>query len=218
MRVLVRVWDAPTRLFHWVLTLAVVGLVVSAELGELVWHFRLGYAVLVLLMFRLVWGLVGGHWSRFVNFLYHPRQMWQYLRGGDTTHWVGHNPVGSLSVYALLGFLLLQTVSGLFSDDEIANSGPLTRFASGDWVSNATWYHKDIGQYILMALVALHVTAIVAYYLKKRENLVRPMITGDKTLDFPAVSSADEGADRLKALVIVAACTGAVLGGLSWLE
>jgi len=216
----VRVWDAPTRWFHWLLTLGVVALVVTARLGggAMEWHFRLGYAVLALLMFRIAWGLVGGHWSRFRSFLYHPRQVFRYLQGyTEPPHRVGHNPVGALSVFAVLGVLVLQSITGLFSDDEISATGPLTPFVSSDWVATATYYHKDIGQYILMALVALHVTAIVAYWLKKRENLVTPMITGDKTLDFAAPASSDRAADRVKAVVVLGVCAGLIYGALQWL-
>ena len=126
----VRIWDLPTRLFHWALAACIVGLVVSAKLGgnAMVWHFRLGHAVLALLLFRLVWGLVGGHWSRFAVFWVSPARLLRYVRGQvlpqDTA---GHNPLGALSVFALLGAVALQVGTGLFSDDEIAFAGPLTR-------------------------------------------------------------------------------------------
>ena len=216
----VRVWDVPTRWFHWLLTAAVIALVVTAKLGgsAMEWHFWLGYAVLALLIFRLVWGVLGGHWSRFSTFLYRPQEVVQYLRGKTSPeHRVGHNPVGALSVYALLSILLLQSVSGLFSDDEISTTGPLTHLTSGEWVSYATWYHKDIGQYILMALVALHVAAIMLYWFKKKENLLTPMLTGDKLLDFPAQSSADRVPDRVKALIVLGFSAGLIVGGLKWL-
>ncbi len=216
----VRVWDAPTRWFHWLLTVAVVALVVTANLGgsAMEWHFRLGYAVVALLIFRLTWGVLGGHWSRFGNFLYKPQQIVQYLRGQPSQeHRVGHNPVGALSVYALLGVLMLQSISGLFSDDEISATGPFTHLVSGEWVSNATWYHADIGQYILMALVVLHVAAILFYWFKKKENLVQPMLSGDKLLDFPAQSSADRAPDRIKALFVLSVSAGVVIGALKWL-
>ena len=216
----VRVWDAPTRWFHWLLTLAVIALVVTAKIGgsAMEWHFRLGYSVLALLLFRLVWGVLGGHWSRFSSFLYKPQDIVQYLRGQPSQdHRVGHNPVGALSVFALLGVLLLQSLSGLISDDEIAATGPFTHLVSGEWVSTATWYHADIGQYMLMALVALHVAAILFYWFKKKENLVQPMLTGDKLLDFPARSSSDRARDRVKALIVLGVSAGSVIGALKWL-
>lgn len=220
MKYTVRVWDAPTRLFHWLLAACVVGLVISAQIGGMAmeWHFRLGYTVLSLLLFRVVWGFVGGHWSRFRRFLYTPGQIAAYLKGqGDPAHSVGHNPLGAFSVFALLGFLCLQVGSGLMSDDEIAAAGPLTRFVSGEWVSTATYYHKEIGKLILLALVALHLLAIVFYRLKKGENLVKPMLTGDKTLTFQAQDARDRTRDRLTAISIMVACIAIVGAGLAWL-
>jgi cytochrome b len=221
MTYVVRVWDAPTRLFHWSLAVCVVALLVTAQIGgaAMEWHFRLGYAVLVLLMFRVIWGVIGGHWSRFKTFLYSPRQVLSYLQGkGDVSHWVGHNPTGALSVFALLSFLCLQVATGLFSDDEISATGPLARFASSEWVANATYYHKEIGKLALIILVTTHVGAVLVYLWKWRENLVRPMITGDKHIETPNIDSSDKVADRLKATVTVLVCVAIVWGALRWLE
>ena len=162
----VRVWDLPTRVFHWALVAALAGLVTTAQIGgeAMPWHFRFGYTVLSLLLFRLVWGLVGGHWSRFASFIYAPRTILAYVKGrGNPEHAVGHNPLGSLSVFAMLGMLLLQVGSGLFSDDEIAAAGPLVTLVPGAWVSLATHYHADIGKLILLGLLVLHVGTILFY-------------------------------------------------------
>jgi cytochrome b len=208
---LVRVWDLPTRVFHWSLAVCVVGLVLTAKLGQMEWHFRLGYAALTLLLFRLVWGLVGGRWSRFVSFLYSPASVWRYLRGTAVpAHSVGHTPPGSLSVFALLLFLLAQAGTGLFSDDEIASSGPLTHLVSNAWVSRASWYHQEIGQFVLIALVALHVAAILFYLWRKRQNLIVPMLTGDKSLEQAAPPSRDDGFSRALAAAVLLLCGGAV--------
>ena len=129
----VRVWDLPTRIFHWALVAGVLGLAISGTLGgnAMIWHFRFGYAVLTLLLFRIVWGLVGGRWSRFGAFIYSPQSVFNYLKGrGKAEHSVGHSPIGAGSVFAMLGFLLAQVGTGLLSDDEIAFAGPLTRFVS----------------------------------------------------------------------------------------
>jgi len=216
----VRVWDAPTRLFHWALTVCVVAAVVTAQIGgaAMEWHFRLGYAILTLLMFRLIWGLVGGHWSRFSAFLYRPGQVLAYLKGQtEPQHGVGHNPLGALSVFALLGFLALQLATGMFSDDEISATGPLASLVSSTWVSNATYYHAEIGKLILMALVTLHVLAIAMYFLRKRENLLRPMVTGDKTLEYDAPASEDHAQSRIKAALIVTVCALLVWAAILWL-
>lgn len=208
---LVRIWDLPTRLFHWLLVLCVIGLVATAQLGYMEWHFRLGYAVLTLLIFRLLWGLFGGRWSRFAAFLYAPASLWRYVRGeGDPLHAVGHTPTGALSVFALLVFLLTQAGTGLFSDDEIASSGPLARLASGDLVSLATWYHREVGKKVLIVLVVLHILAILYYLWRKRQNLVRPMITGDKELPQPVPASRDDVLSRLLATVLLLVSASAV--------
>jgi len=173
----VRIWDLPTRLFHWALVVCVVSLVVTAEIGgnAMVWHFRLGYTVLALLLFRLVWGFVGGHWSRFGTFLSSPARALRYLRGiHEPTDMVGHNPLGAWSVLALLLLLAAQVGSGLLSDDEIAFAGPLTRFVSGATVELATAYHSEVGKLLLLALVTLHVLSIVFYAVKKSRLWCRP--------------------------------------------
>ena len=213
----VRVWDLPTRLFHWTLALTMIGSIASAKIGgnAMVWHFRFGYLVFALLAFRLLWGLVGGRWSRFASFIYAPGTVWRYLSGAsrqDEHHEVGHNPLGSLSVFALLGFLTLQVATGLVADDEIASVGPLNRFVSGALAGRATHWHKDYGQWILLALVALHVAAILYYLLGKKRNLVRPMIVGDKALPAGTPASTDSAATRFIALVLAALCAV----GVAW--
>ncbi len=208
---LVRIWDLPTRLFHWLLALCVIGLVVSAKLGYMDWHFRLGYVMLTLLIFRLLWGLLGGRWSRFASFLYSPASLWRYLRGhGDPAHAIGHTPTGALSVLALLLFLLAQVATGLISDDEIASAGPLTHLVSGAWVSLGTWYHRAVGQWVLITLVVLHLAAVLYYLWGKGQNLIRPMLNGDKVLAQAAEASRDDVRSRLLALVVVLLSAGAV--------
>lgn len=209
----VRVWDLPTRLFHWGLAACVIGLLVTANIGGnwMNWHFRFGYTVLTLLLFRFVWGLIGGHWSRFGSFLYGPASLVAFLRGqGAPEHRVGHSPTGALSVFALLLVLLVQVGSGLTSDDEIAFAGPLTVLVSSDWVAAATNYHKNIGKFLVMGLVVLHLAAIAFYRWVKKDDLVRPMVTGDKRLAQAVRSSRDTAASRLSALVVLALCAALV--------
>lgn len=209
----VRVWDLPTRLFHWLLALCVVLLVVTGTIGgdAMPWHARLGYTVLTLLLFRIAWGFVGGRWSRFRSFLYKPSTVLAYVGGrSHPDHLVGHNPLGAGSVFAMLLVLLAQVGTGLFADDEIAFTGPLNRFVDNATGLAATWYHKAVGQWLLIALVLLHLAAIAWYGVKKREGLVRAMVVGDKEVAGPASSSRDDTGSRVLALVLVAVCAGLV--------
>jgi cytochrome b len=210
----VRVWDLPTRIFHWTLVLGVISLVTTAKIGGVAmdWHFRLGYFVLALLLFRLAWGVIGGYWSRFSTFLYSPATVFRYLRGpGAPELDIGHNPLGAGSVFAMLLFLLLQIATGLISDDEISANGPFTSLVSSTWVSKATFYHSEIGQYVIFTLVGLHVCAILFYLWRKRLNLVRPMLFGDKELAQPATGSRDDRLSRALAAAVFVVCTSLVL-------
>lgn len=209
----IRVWDLPTRLFHWALVACVIGLVVTGKIGgnAIIWHSRLGYAVMALLMFRLVWGVIGGRWSRFASFLYGPRSVVNYLRGkAHPDHLIGHNPLGAGSVFAMLLVLVAQVGTGLITDDEIAFTGPLNKFVSSANGLLATWYHKDVGQWLLLGLVALHVAAILFYLWRKKDNLIKPMVQGDKLVPHAAVSSRDDAASRLVAAVVLGLCAAAV--------
>jgi cytochrome b len=210
------VWDLPTRAFHWLLAAAVFGALATAWIGgnAMIWHMRLGLSVLALVLFRVIWGLIGGRWSRFASFSYAPGTVLRYLRGehrsGDHFE-AGHNPLGSFSVFGLLGFLAIQVATGLVADDEIAFQGPLNRFVSSDRGLQATSWHRDFGQWIMLALVALHIAAIVFYLVRKKTNLVLPMVTGDKPVpplpdDTPP--SADTLGTRLLALAVGLVCGG----------
>ena len=208
-----RVWDLPTRIFHWALFALIIGMVATAQIGgsAMPWHFRCGYAVLSLLLFRLMWGVIGGRWSRFASFIYAPGTLLRYLKGqGRPEHSVGHNPLGAGSVFALLFFLCAQVGTGLFSDDDIASSGPLSKFVSNATVSLLTGYHKNVGKYILLALVLLHIGAILFYLVKKKENLIGPMVHGDKSLAHRVENSRDDARSRALAAVVFALCAGLV--------
>lgn len=211
----VRIWDLPTRLFHWLLAVSVIGLIVTAKVGgdAMNWHFRLGYVVFALLLFRLVWGFVGGRWSRFASFFPTPTRLGRYLRGrARPEDHAGHNPLGAFSVLAMLLVLAAQVGTGLFSDDDIAFAGPLTGLVAGSTVRAASSYHKDVGQLLVIGLVALHLLAIAFYFFAKRKNLVRPMVTGDKTrAEVGGVTAATDGfRRRALALVLIALAAGVV--------
>ena len=204
----VRVWDLPTRLFHWALAVCLSGLLITGTVGgaAMAFHFRFGYAMLALLLFRFVWGVVGGRWSRFSSFLFSPQATLAYLKGESHPNArVGHSPLAALSVFALLVFLTAQVVTGLVSDDEIFYAGPLTHMVSNATVSLATFYHADIGKWILLALVLLHLAAVV-YYTRCQHRLVSAMLHGDKLLSIPALPSRDDWPSRWLALFIFALC------------
>ena len=214
----VRVWDLPTRVFHWLLVLAVIGLVITGKVGgnALVWHMRLGLLVFALLIFRLVWGLVGGRWSRFASFVQAPATVLRYLRGQarpDEHLDVGHNPLGAGSVLAWLVVLMAQVATGLLADDEISSTGPLNKYVANATGLLATGWHKNYGQWLLLALVALHLGAI-AFYRWRGVDLVTPMITGDKALPPGVPASRDSACTRLLALAVLAA--GAAAAGWIW--
>jgi cytochrome b len=185
-------------------------MVVTAKMGWMEWHFRCGYLILSLLLFRIVWGLIGGYWARFSSFVPSPRGLLAYLRGeSPAAVEVGHNPLGALSVLAMLVALSLQILSGLGADDEISASGPLARHIASEWVSFASFYHTKVGKLLLVALIVLHVAAIVRYRVKGH-NLVKPMVWGDKELDFPAEASRDDWVQRFTAFALFSACAYAV--------
>lgn len=207
----VRIWDLPTRIFHWSLVVCVTGLAISGLIGgnALLWHFWFGYAVLALLLFRIMWGLVGGRWSRFGAFIYAPQSLLNYLRGkGKPEHSAGHSPLGALSVFALMAFLLAQVGTGLMSDDEIAFSGPLTHLVSNATVQLATFYHADVGKWVLLGLVLLHLAAIV-FYQRRKHRLLGAMLHGDKELAVAVPSSRDDAVTRMVAVLVLALAGGA---------
>lgn len=200
-----KVWDLPTRVFHWGLLLAVVGSAYSVWVTQdMVWHARFGYAILALCLFRLVWGFSGGHWSRFASFAPSWRRTRDYLSSSESlVAQPGHSPLGAWSVYALLLFLLLQVASGLGSDDDVGFNGPLAPLLSSDWVSWLTAYHADVGRWVLTGLIALHVVAVLFYTVVKRQALIQAMWHGFRQWPVDAVASVDTWPRRLWALLIV---------------
>jgi cytochrome b len=175
----------------------------------MIWHMRLGLLILALLVFRAIWGVVGGHWSRFASFAYGPGTVLRYLRGQsrpDEHLDAGHNPLGSLSVYAVLGVLAAQVATGLVADDEIATTGPLNQLVSTAQGLSATHWHHGLGQWLILALVAVHVAAIAFHFWSHADNLVRPMVLGDKALPPGTPASRDTALTRALALGLAGAC------------
>lgn len=172
-----RVWDLPTRLFHWALAAAVTAATVTGKLGGewIEWHGRSGLLILGLVIFRVVWGFVGSPTARFATFVRGPAAIRAYLRG----QWqgIGHNPLGALAVLALLGLTAAQVASGLFANDDITFQGPLAALISKEDSDHARALHT-LAFYGLSAVVGLHLAAIAFYARVKKQSLVRPMLTG----------------------------------------
>lgn len=173
----IKLWDLPTRVFHWCLATCVIGSLVTQQIGgnAMTWHGRFGIVVLGLLVFRIVWGFVGSTYARFGQFVRGPAAIKAYLRG----EWkgVGHNPLGALSVLALLVTLTLLAATGIFANDDIAFEGPLYALVGKDFSDRMSGIHRLIEPAILL-LVFAHLAAIVFYARVRKDNLVRPMITG----------------------------------------
>jgi cytochrome b len=168
------------RLCHVVFILGCLTAYLTYQAGQMAWHAWSGYAVLAALVVRLVWGVVGGEHARFAGFVRGPRAVWAYLRDWRRQPApIGHNPLGGYAVLALLAALLTDTLTGLFSDDEVATTGPLRGLVSDDMAQSLTHIHR-LAFDVLLALIGLHLTAIVVYAVIKRINLVGPMITGWK--------------------------------------
>lgn len=181
------VWDLPTRLFHWTLLGLVAFQWASAEIGGdlMVYHLLSGYAIAALVLFRVVWGFVGSRYARFGSFLRGVGPTLEYaraMRAKTAPRHLGHNPLGGWMILALLGILAIQIASGLFANDNIMTEGPLRHLVS-DQLSHLLTAIHDLGFNLLMALVALHVGAVYVYKLFRKEDLIRPMLTGYKQAD-----------------------------------
>ena len=173
----VRIWDLPTRMFHWLLVALIPFQWWTAEEDRLDLHIISGTAILGLLLFRMLWGLFGSSTARFANFIKGPAGILAYLRGKAADS-IGHNPVGALSVVGLLGLLSAEVVLGLLAGDEDGiESGPLSYLIEPDLSEDLADLHEDAFD-VLLVLIGLHVAAIVFYALFRRKNLVGPMISG----------------------------------------
>jgi len=178
------VWDLPLRIFHWALAISFVGAYVTNRLGVnyFKYHLWFGYTVIVLVVFRILWGIFGTHHAKFANFVRGPittlRYAWAWLRGKETHH-PGHNPLGAWMVLLLLVTLFVQAFTGLFGDDQIMNLGPLYGYVTAETSSTFTTLHRQLFYWIVAAVV-IHVAAVIVHLVFKKDNLVGPMITGHK--------------------------------------
>ncbi len=198
-----RIWDLPVRLFHWVLVTLLVLMWITAERGALDWHMRIGQTILVLVVWRIVWGFVGSETARFGNFIKGPGTVLRYLRGRGPAH-AGHNPAGALMIVALLVAVLAQATGGLFATDDIVVEGPFNHLISSSLAGDISSLHRQ-GIWLIGGLAAVHVAANLFYTFVVKDNLIHPMVTGNK--DLPVSVPAPRMASpflALVALVVVA--------------
>jgi cytochrome b len=180
----VRIWDAPVRLIHWLMVLLIAVSWRTAQSGQMEYHRYSGYALLGLLIFRIYWGFVGSSTARFASFVKGPRTILAYLRQtrgrveGHQPAVPGHNPLGALSVIALLSLLIAQVVLGLFAVDvDGIESGPLSVYVSFEFGRTCAQLHGKVFD-LLIWFIGLHVAAVLFYLLYKRENLIATMLHG----------------------------------------
>ncbi|MCK0196861.1 cytochrome b/b6 domain-containing protein [Ancylobacter sp. 6x-1] len=212
-------WDLPTRLAKWLLAILVGLAFASRYYGDanLVWHMWNGLAILVVLVFRLLWGLVGGSTARFSTFLYGPGTVIGYLAGlmrGRPRHYLGHNPAGGWMVVALLGAVAAQALTGLFTTDDIMIDGPMVRVASEHFVSRASALHARI-YLVLLALIGLHVAANLLYSAFGRDNLIGAMLSGRKKAGHYVDAERATPGSVLRALACLVLAVGIVFGGVA---
>jgi cytochrome b len=203
----IKVWDLPTRLFHWLLVASIAALFYTGLADGLIdWHARIGMFVLGLVAFRIVWGFCGSTYARFLQFFPTPRGILAYLKG--QWHGEGHNPLGALSVFALLGLCVLQAGMGLFANDEIAFTGPFERFINEDLSVSITGWHRELA-WVLLGFIGLHVLSMLFYWVVKKHNLIPAMFTGTKRSDAPSAKGGGIIAFLVAAAIGVAAAFAA---------
>lgn len=211
------VWDLPIRLFHWLTVALVAAAYVTWRLNWMDWHAYAGEALLALVLFRLAWGVIGSDTARFARFLASPRAAFRHLAHlcrREPDEQAGHNPAGGWMVMLMLGLLLAQTVTGIIDNNDVADVGPLSDILPA-WLSNLI---DDLHGWLwnaLLAAIALHVIVIALYAVAKRQNLVRPMLTGRKML--PAGVRPPRIASSRSALLALTAAAAAAAAVASFL-
>jgi cytochrome b len=209
----IKVWDLPVRLFHWSIVVLIAAAWTTQEFNKMEWHMWIGYAILALLLFRIVWGFAGSDTARFVRFLKSPAAALRHLshlRRREPDREIGHNAAGGWVVLLMLVLLGVQAGTGLFSNDDSDTDGPLVHLISKD---RSDWLSKihSLNFNLILAVIVLHVAAIAAYAVLKRQNLVRPMLTGTKELP------GDTAAPRLVSPVWAAVTLAMAAGAVVWL-
>lgn len=212
--VAVRVWDWPVRIVHWAMVLLLVALLTTAWIGgdAMTWHMRAGEAMLTLVLFRIVWGFVGSRYARFSSFVRGPRAVIAYARSILTPQreaHIGHNPLGGWMVVALLLALLFQTGTGLFTNDDVLTDGPLVRLITKDLSDTLSSLHRR-NAWIVGFLACAHIAAVVFYLVALKENLIKPMLHGAKSLPAVHVAATREESGSVKAGVLLGVCAAVV--------
>ncbi len=200
------VWDLPLRTTHWLLVLAVAGAWATHYAGTrwFTWHRWFGYVTLVLVVFRITWGFIGTRHARFGSFVRGPGRVVEYLGGRPGRATPGHNPLGALSVLAMLAVLLFQAATGLFANDEIASAGPFYGWIAQGTSNRVTSLH-EANSNLVLALVVLHVCAIAWYARVAGRPMVSAMVTGKKPASEVPHGEAIESSRTLLAMAVVAA-------------
>lgn len=178
------IWDLPTRLFHWALVICVIGAYVSINTGNIDMHEKFGLTVMGLVIFRIIWGFIGHTPSRFASFIPSPKTLLAYLKTQKYSG-QGHNPLGALSVLALLSLLLAQTISGSFSTDDILFEGPLLHLAPS--FSDTAFSIHNLGRILIFFLILLHWTALLFHRFVLKERLTIRMVTGGESENAPDI-------------------------------
>jgi len=206
----VTVWDLPTRLFHWALVLLVLTSYISVHLNWMDLHFLSGYSVAGLLLFRLGWGFIGSDTARFANFLRSPFAALRHLAHlarREPDREVGHNAAGGWMVLVMLLLLAVQVATGLCANDDVMLEGPFAKYAGKELSDRLTAIHHANFN-LIEAAIFLHLAAILTYAVLKRQDLVRPMLTGRKRL--PAEVAAPALAHKLRAAILLATAVAVV--------
>jgi cytochrome b len=209
----VRVWDLPVRLFHWLIVVLVAAAYATWRLNWMVWHGWIGDLTLALVLFRLLWGFFGSETARFSHFLTSPRIAFQHLKYiflREPDRQVGHNPAGGWMVLLLLALLLAEALTGIYVANDIADVGPLTAIVPAPAADAIDASHAIIWD-VLLAVIAVHVLAIAGYAAVKGQDLVRPLITGTKTMPEPVTAPRMASAARAAILFAVSAAAAIVI-------
>ena len=205
-----KVWDLPVRLFHWALVVLILAAWCTQEFNFMDWHVWTGYAILTLLLFRIAWGVIGSDTARFTRFLRSPMAALRHLahlRRREPDREIGHNAAGGWMVLVMLVLIAVQAGTGLFANDDANTEGPLMHVVDKDQ-SNFLSHIHSLNFKLIEAVIVLHVLAIILYAVLKRQNLVRPMLTGTKLM--PADAAAPRLVNPVWAVLTLAVAAAAV--------